>query len=98
VQSVFATETAVLVHLKSVWIVLLVFLCVIISLFAFRANQCNFDSHLSAPPNEIRVIPVNTSLIGEGRMPVPENRHTKKALDRGITILSQKLKFVNSIF
>ena len=51
VQGVFAAETAVLVHFKSVRIILLIFLRVIISLLAFGAGECNFDSHLSAPPD-----------------------------------------------
>ena len=38
VQGVFAAETAVLVHFKSVRIILLVFLCVIIPLLTFRAS------------------------------------------------------------
>ena len=54
-QSVLAAETAVLFHLKSVRIVLLVFLCVIISLLALGACEGNFDSHnLSAPPDRFR--------------------------------------------
>lgn len=45
-QGVLAAETAVLLKLKSVGIVLLVFLCVIIPLLALGAGQCNFDSHI----------------------------------------------------
>ena len=41
----FAAETAVLVHFKSVRIILLVFVCVIISLLALGACQCDLDSH-----------------------------------------------------
>lgn len=38
-------ELAVLVDLKSVRIILLVFLCVVVSLFAFAACECDSDAH-----------------------------------------------------
>lgn len=44
-KSVLAAETAVLIHLKSVRIILLVFLGLVVSLFAFAANEGDFDSH-----------------------------------------------------
>jgi len=44
-KSVLTTETAVLVHFKSVGVVFLVFCGIIIPLLAFAANECNFDSH-----------------------------------------------------
>ena len=40
-----AAETAVLVELETIGIVLLVLGTVIISLFAFAANECDFYSH-----------------------------------------------------
>ena len=40
-----AAEFAVLVHLKSVGVVLFVFLCVVVSLLALAARQCNLNSH-----------------------------------------------------
>lgn len=43
-QGVFTTERAILVHFKSVRIILLVFLRVVITLFAFAARQCYFYS------------------------------------------------------
>ena len=45
VKGVLTAETAVFVHFESVGVVLLVFLCVIIALFALSASQCHFDSH-----------------------------------------------------
>ena len=45
VKSVFFTETAILVHFKSVRTVLLVLHCVVITLFALCAGQCDFNSH-----------------------------------------------------
>ncbi len=39
-------KSAILVHFKSVRIVLLVLLRVIISLLAFRTSQRNLDSHI----------------------------------------------------
>ena len=43
-QGVLAAETAILVHLESVGIVLLVLLCVVVSLLAFGAGESNLDS------------------------------------------------------
>ena len=45
VKSVFFTETAVLVHFKSVRTVLLVLHCVVITLFALCAGLSDFYSH-----------------------------------------------------
>jgi hypothetical protein len=45
VKSVLLTESAVLVHLKPVRIILLVLHRVVVSLFALCAGQCNFNSH-----------------------------------------------------
>jgi len=42
---VFAAEPAVLVHFKPVRIILLVFGCIVISLLALAASQCDSDSH-----------------------------------------------------
>ena len=44
-ERVFPTETAVLVHLQSVGVVLLVFHLVVVALLAFRASQGDLDSH-----------------------------------------------------
>jgi hypothetical protein len=41
-----AAETAVLVELKPVRIVLLILERVVVPLLAFGAGQCNFDAHL----------------------------------------------------
>lgn len=43
-------ETAILLHLDTVRVVLLVLGLVIVALFAFRAGKSDFDSHVSAPP------------------------------------------------
>ncbi len=45
-QSVLTTESAVLVHLKSVRIVFLVFLGVVVSLLALTARQSDLNSHV----------------------------------------------------
>ena len=45
-QSVLVAETAVLVHLKSVGIVLLVLLGLVVSLLALAAYQGNLNSHI----------------------------------------------------
>ena len=90
-----AAETAVLFHFKSVRIILLIFLCVIIPLLAIGTSECNFDSHLSAPPNRNSGYdPVNTSLR-KGARACPRKKHTKKALSRGTTIISHFFSFVN---
>ena len=45
-NSMLAAETAVLVHFQSVRIVLFVLERVVVALFAFRASQGDFYSHL----------------------------------------------------
>ncbi len=40
-----AAEFAVLVHFKSVGVILFVFLCVVVSLLAFTACECDLNSH-----------------------------------------------------
>ena len=44
-QGVLLAETAVLVHFKTIGIVLLVLLGIVVSLLALAANHCNLDSH-----------------------------------------------------
>ena len=44
-KGMLAAEAAVLVELETIGIVLLVLGTVIISLFAFAANECDFYSH-----------------------------------------------------
>ena len=46
----FSAETAILLHLESFGIVLLVLDCVVISLLALTACQSDFYSHFGAPP------------------------------------------------
>ena len=43
-SSVLLAETAILVHFKSIGVVLLVFLCIVVSLLAFAAGQCDLNS------------------------------------------------------
>lgn len=38
-------EAAVLVHLEAVWIIFLVFHCVVVSLLAFGASECYLNAH-----------------------------------------------------
>ena len=45
-HSVLAAEAAVLVHLKSVGVVLLVLHGVVVALLTLGASQGNFDSHV----------------------------------------------------
>jgi hypothetical protein len=42
---VFAAEPAILVHLKLVRGVFLVFCCIVVSLLAFVASECDFNPH-----------------------------------------------------
>ena len=44
-KGVLFAEPAVLVHFKSVGVVLLVFHCVVVALFALCASKCDFNSH-----------------------------------------------------
>ena len=61
-NSVLAAEAAVLADLKSVGIVLFVFHCVIVALFAFTARECNFDSHITCPFLSSRYLPVKAAV------------------------------------
>ena len=54
VQSMFLAESAVLVHLDAIRIVLLVLHCVVVSLFAFCASKCDLNAH-NAPPNIVDI-------------------------------------------
>ena len=44
-QSVLFAESAILIHFKSVRVVLFVFHCVVIALLAFCTSEGNFNSH-----------------------------------------------------
>jgi len=91
----FTTETAVLVHFKSVGIILLVLHSVVVSLLAFAACQCNSNSislsHSETPPdNGIQGIPKILSPSHE------EIRDKKRPLRRGRTIIACPYRFVNT--
>jgi hypothetical protein len=55
VKRVLAAELAILLHFKSVGIVLLVFGCVIVSLLAFRAGESDFDAHFGTSCKSLRL-------------------------------------------
>ncbi len=44
-KSVLLAESAILVHFKSVRIILLVLHCVVVALLAFCTSECDFNSH-----------------------------------------------------
>jgi hypothetical protein len=88
VKSVLAAEFAVLVHFKSVGVILLVFLRFIVSLFALCAYESNFDSciisHFSAPPIKIFLtvsvsVPPSEKAVCLVLSDGAKNRHNKKA-------------------
>jgi hypothetical protein len=58
VQRVLAAETAVLVELKTIGVVLLVLERVVVSLLAFGAGQSDLNAHDYAPP---KIDPSKTS-------------------------------------
>ena len=51
-QRVLAAETAVLVELKTIGIVLFVLERIVISLLAFGAGQSDLNAHYDAPPKK----------------------------------------------
>ena len=61
VKGMLAAEFAVLVHFKSVGVILLVFLCVVVSLLALSARKCDFDSHFfgTSRLDYARVVPTH---------------------------------------
>ena len=82
-QGVFAAETAVFVECKSVGVVFLVFLCVIVTLFAFAASKSDFNSHLYRHllENFERIAPfsiVPPSASGQGADVMTKYLRTKK--------------------
>jgi hypothetical protein len=44
-NGMFAAEPTILFHFKSVGVVFLVLLCVVVSLLALAARQCDLNSH-----------------------------------------------------
>ena len=56
-KGVFTAETTVLVKFDTIGIVLLILCSVVISLFAFCANECDFHSHSVHLPVNICVLP-----------------------------------------
>ena len=50
VDSMLLAESAILLHLETVGVVLLVFHGVVVSLLAFVASECDLYAHFSAPP------------------------------------------------
>ena len=52
-QGVLAAEPAVLVHFQSVGVIFLIFLGIVVSLFAFAASEGNFDSHNGTSYSEL---------------------------------------------
>ena len=94
-KSMFTTETAVLVHFKSVGIILLVLHSVVVSLLAFAARKCDSNSislsHSETPPdNRIQCIP---KILSPSR---GEIRDKKRPLRRGRTIIARHVFFVNT--
>ena len=89
-KGVFTAETAILVELETIGIVLLVLGSVVISLFAFCANECDFHSHSVH-------LPVNLSGLPPSKMELYVCLFlgiTKKLSNRGRDSLTQIFCFV----
>ena len=106
-KSVLAAEPAELIHLKSVRVILLVFLCVVISLLALAANQSDLDSCFIS--HFVRHLPLNFLLDLAICVPPSESGvmsnvgascgHNKKDLhNRGRVIISPLDERVKSFF
>jgi len=95
-KCVLSAESAILVHFKSVRIVLFVFHCVIVSLLAFCTCHCNLNSHLFHPfciaPSDPEKSGFSTSLT------VCFFTTQIKPLFRGRYILSHFATVVNGFF
>ena len=100
VDGMFLAETAVLAHFKSVRVILLVFHCVVVALFALAARQCDSDSHI-IPPDIIDAArrPSQAGQTADVRLtklsPSSAGGTTKKPLRRGNTIISCFFPVVN---
>ena len=95
-KCVLFAESAVLIHLKSVRIVLLILHSVIVSLLTFCTSQCDFYSHLFHP-FRILNIRIKTTLYSDFCLLAILCFFTTqiKPLFRGKTILSQIPTLVN---
>ena len=79
-ESMLAAEAAILVHLKTIRIVLLVLHRVVIALLAFAAGESDLDSHgrhllINSEQNSVDAVEPRTSLVCGGIHPC---LHTKK--------------------
>ena len=79
-ESMLAAEAAILVHLKTIRIVLLVLHRVVIALLAFAAGESDLDSHgrhllINSERSSVDAVLPRTSLVCRGRSLF---LHTKK--------------------
>jgi hypothetical protein len=93
VNGVLLAESAVLVHLKSVRVVLFVLHCVVVTLFALCAGQGNFYSHFSAPP--VKRIDF---CLPQGKSCVLFFGHKKIDPFRGMSIVAQPKPIRQALF
>ena len=77
-KGVFTAETAILVKFDTIGIVLLILSSVVISLFAFCANECDFHSHSVHLPVNICVLPPSKMELSA----IPFFGHNKKTLQQ----------------
>ena len=96
-------EAAVLVHLKSVRIVLLVLHGVVVALLAFCTRQCNFNSHFrhllfSCPFSGIIASLGRGIAVLNGGSTVSIKRHKKISPIRGIIIIPHIFPLVKGFF
>jgi hypothetical protein len=67
-KSVLSAKFAMLIHFYSVRIIFLVFHGIVVALLALGASECNFNSHLTAPPSFIKVLVLPHKFYGHKKI------------------------------
>jgi hypothetical protein len=96
VNGVFLAERAILAHLKTVRVVLLIFHSVVVALLAFAANHSDSDSHIFPPDSIDKGIFAKPRRLCLILSPSRRRQQQKSPLRRGSNILSHLFFFVNT--
>ena len=95
-KGVLTAEPAILLEFKTIRIILLILCRVVISLFAFAANECYFHSHSVHLPVNLSVLPPSTWKIF-ARL-IRKNTHNKKTPPTEVNRLYHFYSALSSIF
>ncbi len=71
----FFAEAAVLVHFKSVRVILLILHCVVVALLALSTSECNFNSHDGT--SRFTEIKLASRFVARKAVSLPQTKNTK---------------------